>query len=171
MSVAAASLVVAIALTAFAGANWLWLRADADAPREHLSALADCALVALAVHLLALIASGTTSPGAYGLTVVVACAAAALRRAPTAPEDARVRAGAAVGRAPTAPEDAPVRAGAAMRRAPTAPVDASAAVGRAPTAHEDASAAAAPRERVSPRRASLWSDPARGHLSPHSGDK
>ena len=33
MSVAAASLVVAIALTAFAGANWLWLRVDADAPR------------------------------------------------------------------------------------------------------------------------------------------
>ena len=82
MSVASASLVVAIALTVFAGANWLWLRADPDAPGGHLSALADWALVALALHALALIVTGTTSPGAYGLTVVLASAAAAVRRPP-----------------------------------------------------------------------------------------
>jgi hypothetical protein len=82
MTVASASLVVAIALTAFAGANWFWLRADLDAPREYLSALADWALFALALHALALIVAGTTSPGAYGLTVVLASAAAAVRRAP-----------------------------------------------------------------------------------------
>ena len=82
MSVASASLVVAISLTVFAGANWFWLRADPEAPAGHLSALADWALLALALHALALIVTGTTSPGAYGLTVVLASAAAAVRRPP-----------------------------------------------------------------------------------------
>jgi hypothetical protein len=82
VSVASASLVVALSLTAFAGANWLWLRVDPETPAGYLSALADWALVALALHALALILTGTTSPGAYGLTVVLASAAAAVRRPP-----------------------------------------------------------------------------------------
>ena len=80
MSVAGASLVVAIGLTALACANWLWLRLDPQANASHLPALADVALVALALHALALVATGTTSPAAYGLTIVLACAAAAVRR-------------------------------------------------------------------------------------------
>ena len=88
MSVAAASLVVAIALTALACANWLWLRADPTAPSAP-PALADWALVALALHALALIVTGTTSPAAYGLTIVLACAAAAVRRAAVARPRAR----------------------------------------------------------------------------------
>jgi hypothetical protein len=91
MSVASASLVVGLCLTAFAGANWLWLRADDDAPGSYLSALADWALIALALHTLALIAGGTTSPPAYGLTVVLACAAAAVRRPATPPQTADER--------------------------------------------------------------------------------
>jgi hypothetical protein len=84
MSVAAASLLVAVGLTALACANWLWLRADSGANPTHLQALADVALAALAVHALALIVTATTSLPAYGLTVVLACAAAAVR-------DGRVR--------------------------------------------------------------------------------
>ena len=84
MSVAGASLVVALGLTALACANWLWLRADATANASHLQALADTALAALAVHAGALIFTGTSSLPAYGLTVVLACAAAAVR-------DGRVR--------------------------------------------------------------------------------
>ena len=80
MSVAGASLVVAIGLTALACANWLWLRLDPKASASHLPALADVALVALALHALALVATGTTSPAEYGLTIVLACAAAAVRR-------------------------------------------------------------------------------------------
>ncbi len=82
MSVAGASLVVAIGLTALACANWLWLRLDPKASASHLPALADVGLVALALHALALVATGTTSPAAYGLTIVLACAAAAVRGGP-----------------------------------------------------------------------------------------
>ena len=113
MSVAAASLVVAIALTVFAGANWLWLRADPEAPRAHLSALADWALAALALHTLALIVSGTTSPGAYGLTVVLASAAAAVRRPPA--REARADEEPRPPREPDAPRTPPVAAPAPRR--------------------------------------------------------
>ncbi len=158
MSVAGASLVVAIGLTALACANWLWLRLDPKASASHLPALADVALVALALHALALVATGTTSPAAYGLTIVLACAATAVRR-PSSPgneataRDARVtgaEAGAPRARFVSAEAGTALRE-AAPRRQPIFAPDGAPAL----------SAVRAERPQPSPSRTTLWSDSAR----------
>ena len=94
MTVAAAALVLGIVLVTLAAVAWVWAWAEPDAnglARDHLTALADWALVALTLHALALVFGGTAGLGAYVVTFVLAGAAAVLRRppgaqaAPTAP--------------------------------------------------------------------------------------
>lgn len=83
MSVAGASLVVAVTLVAVAVIAWILVRAEPAGEswaHQHRTALADWALVALALHAFALIVEGTPSPGAYGLTVLLACAAGWVRQ-------------------------------------------------------------------------------------------
>lgn len=166
MSVAGASLVVAIGLTALACANWLWLRLDPQANASHLPALADVALVALALHALALVATGTTSPAAYGLTIVLACAAAAVRRPSAmagespvsgerdAPTTAAVSPKAAVPRPARFGPDIVPPQGAAPHEARFAQ---DAVPDSRPSSGSDPRAA---RPQPSPARTTLWSDPA-----------
>jgi len=162
MSVAGASLVVAVGLTVFACANWLWLRLHAAANGSHLPALADVALIALALHALALIVTGTTSPPAYGLTIVLACAAAAVRRPSALAKETPA----------SAKRDARAAAAAPRRArsfsADAAPAPREAAPDRARFVPEDVAASPAfgadlrtERPQPSPPRATLWSDQAR----------
>src|SRR4051794_16957934 len=87
MSVTAATFVVGLALVALAALAWICLWADRDILRpvvvEHLPALADCGMVALWIHALALAVGGGGTLKAYLITGVLACAAAVLRNAPS----------------------------------------------------------------------------------------
>jgi hypothetical protein len=87
VSVTGATFVVGLALVAFAALAWIWLWAERDVERppvvvEHLPALADCGMVALWIHALALAVGGGGSLKAYLITVVLACAAGVLRNPP-----------------------------------------------------------------------------------------
>jgi hypothetical protein len=90
MSVTGATFVVGLALVALAALAWIWLWADRERERplvvEHLPALADCGMVALWIHALALAVSGGGSLEAYLITVVLACAAGVLRNPPAVSE-------------------------------------------------------------------------------------
>jgi hypothetical protein len=116
-----ASLAIAIGLTALAGLAWLQLwarpgddgregaargdaRAEHDgedgltrAARDHLTALAQWALGALALHALCLIGNGSGSFGGWAITIVLALAATALQYPPG-------------GRVDEEPDDEPVEA-------------------------------------------------------------
>ena len=104
MTVAAAALVLGIVLVTLAAVAWVWAWAEPDAnglARDHLTALADWALVALALHALALVFGGTAGLGAYVVTFVLAGAAAVLRRPPgaqAAPTELAARAAPSAGR-------------------------------------------------------------------------
>ena len=89
-----ASLAIAIGLTALAVLAWLqlWARSGDDArdgedgltrvARDHLTALAQWALGALALHALCLIGNGSGSFGGWAVTIVLALAATALQYPP-----------------------------------------------------------------------------------------
>lgn len=121
--IAVASLPVAIGLVALALAAWGALSAqleDADTvrlARTYLAPLSTWALIALGVHMLALLASGDASGLAIALVLALAAGAVALRLA-DAPEQTAVAAPPPpeAPRAP-APEPEPVPAG------PVAPTD------------------------------------------------
>src|SRR3954453_584974 len=91
VSVTAATFVVGLALVALAALAWIWLWADRDTSRpvivEHLPALADCGMVALWIHALALAAGGGGTLKAYLITGVLACAAGVLRNPPGARDE------------------------------------------------------------------------------------
>ena len=91
MSVAGASFVVGLGLVALAALGWIWLWADSEAQRPavvtYLPALADCGMVALWLHALALATAGHSGFWAYAVTGVLVCAAAVLRHPPAAAED------------------------------------------------------------------------------------
>jgi hypothetical protein len=90
MSVTGATFIVGLALVALAALAWIWLWADRETSRpvlvEHLPALADCGMVALWIHALALAVGGGGTVKAYVITVVLACAAGVLRNPPGARE-------------------------------------------------------------------------------------
>src|SRR3954468_15144228 len=84
---ASTSLGAGIALVSLAAVVWaaLWaqLAGKARAIPELLGSLADCGLVAMALHGAVLVLSGPASFSAYAATAGLACVASALRRPPT----------------------------------------------------------------------------------------
>jgi hypothetical protein len=94
VSVTGATFVVGLALVALAALAWIWLWAERDVERPvvaaHLSALADCGMVVLWIHALALAVGGAGSLKAYLITVVLACAAGVLRDPPSAASEPEI---------------------------------------------------------------------------------
>lgn len=90
MSFAGASFIVGLALVALAALAWIWLWADQQTPRPavaaYVPALADCGMVALWLHALAL-ATGGAGLWSYVVTGVLVCAAAFLRNPPAVTAD------------------------------------------------------------------------------------